>query len=91
VSVPSVRRGERTDGACGDGDLPGDERLNVELRRGLRDGHGSTSLRERNEGRRVGSVGGEERGEEGVGGGHRICVPGWQRKARRKALAAGFH
>ena len=48
-------------------DLPGDERLHVEQWRGGRDGHGAASRRERNEGRRVGSVGGEERGEEGVG------------------------
>jgi hypothetical protein len=39
----------------------------VEVWRGGRDSHGAASCRERDAERRVGSVGGEERGEEGVG------------------------
>ena len=48
----------------------------VAVWRGGRDGHGAASLRGRNAGRRVGSVGGEERGEEGVGGRTGVCTPG---------------
>src|ERR1019366_7102188 len=75
----AVRRWEQTNGAGGDGDLPGNERPHLELWRGGRDGHGPASRRQRNEGRRVGSVGGEERREEGVGsrrGATGVCIPG---------------
>ena len=76
---PSVRRGEQTGGAGGDGDLPGDERPDVEVWRGGRDGHGAAAAAAGNEGRRVGSVGGEEGGEEGMAGDTR-----WQRWATRR-------
>ena len=64
TNEPSVRRRQQTDGSGGDGDLPGDERPHVEVWRGGRDGHGAASRRERNAGRRVGGVGGEERREQ---------------------------
>ena len=59
---PSVRRGEQTDGAGGDGGLPGDERPHVGVWRGGRDGDGAASRRRSHEGRREGSVGGEKCG-----------------------------
>src|SRR5271157_1506007 len=85
---PSVRRGERTDGAGGDGDLPGDERLHVELWRSGRGSHGAARLRGKTERSRAGSVGGGVRGKEGVGGVFTTENRSARRIGRRRDMAS---
>jgi len=64
AAKPSLCRWEQMDGSGGHGGVPGDVAAWVEVRRGGRDGHGAASRRRRDEGKKVGSVGGGEGGEE---------------------------